>query len=168
MAEAEAARALADANAANDKVNFELESLKIETSARVEVATNVAKVMAEVGKNATFYDFGGHVATDAADGSNLFTRVIGDLPMLFAKANAEGKALNGEDVQDTVQKLTEALVGPLAGALGKKPAVTDGKPASDMPVESEVARPDIKTTEAPDDGFVAPSGEAIPPEALDD
>ena len=168
LAEAEAARALADANAANDKVNFELESLKIETSARVEVATNVAKVMAEVGKNATFYDFGGHAATDATDGSNLFTRVIGDLPMLFAKANAEGKALNGEDVQDTVQKLTEALVGPLAGALGKKPAVTDGKPASDTSVGSEVVKPDVKTTEVSDDGFVAPSGETIPPEALDD
>ena len=168
LAEAEAARALADANAANDKVNFELESLKIETSARVEVATNVAKVMAEVGKNATFYDFGGHSATDATDGSNLFTRVIGDLPMLFAKANAEGKALNGEDVQDTVQKLTEALIGPLAGALGKKPAVTDGKPAGDMPVESEVAKPDAKTTEVSDDGFVSPSGETIPSEALDD
>ena len=124
--------------------------------------------MAEVGKNATFYDFGGHAATDAADGSNLFTRVIGDLPMLFAKANAEGKALNGEDVQDTVQKLTEALVGPLAGALGKKPAVTEGKPASDTSVESEVVKPDANTTEVSDDGFVAPSGETIPPEALDD
>ena len=88
--------------------------------------------------------------------------------MLFAKANAEGKALNGEDVQNTVQKLTEALVGPLAGALGKKPAVTDGKPASDTSVESEVAKPDAKTTEVSDDGFVAPSGETIPPEALDD
>ena len=124
--------------------------------------------MAEVGKNATFYHFGGHSATDATDGSNLFTRVIGDLPMLFAKANAEGKALNGEDVQDTVQKLTEALVGPLAGALGKKPAVTDGKPASDTSVGSEVVKPDVKTTEVSDDGFVAPSGETIPPEALDD
>lgn len=168
LAEAEAARALADANAANDKVNFELESLKIETSARVEVATNVAKVMAEVGKNATFYDFGGSSGSDGAAGTNLFTRVIGDLPMLFAKANAEGKALNGEEVQETVGKLAESLLAPLAGALGKKPAVTDGKPASDMPVESEVVKPDIKTTEVSEDGFVAPSGETIPPEALDD
>lgn len=168
LAEAEAARALADANAANDKVNFELESLRVETSARVEVATNIAKVMAEVGKNATFYDFGGSSGSDGAAGTNLFTRVIGDLPMLFAKANAEGKALNGEDVQDTVQKLTEALVGPLAGALGKKPAVTDGKPASDMSVKSEDVKPDVKTTEVSDDGFVAPNGEIIPPEALDD
>lgn len=168
LAEAEAARALADANAANDKVNFELESLKIETSARVEVATNVAKVMAEVGKNATFYDFGGSSGSDGAAGTNLFTRVIGDLPMLFAKANAEGKALNGEEVQETVGKLAESLLAPLAGALGKKPAVTDGEPASDMSVESEVVKPDVKTTEVSDDGFVAPSGETIPPEALDD
>ena len=168
LAEAEAARALADANAANDKVNFELESLKIETSARVEVATNVAKVMAEVGKNATFYDFGGSSGSDGAAGTNLFTRVIGDLPMLFAKANAEGKALNGEEVQETVGKLAESLLAPLAGALGKKPAVTDGEPASDMSVKSEVVRPDVKTTEVSEDGFVAPSGETIPPEALDD
>ena len=67
-----------------------------------------------------------------------------------------------------MQKLTEALVGPRAGALGKKSAVTDGKPASDTSVESEVVKPDVKTTEVSDDGFVAPSGETIPPEALDD
>ncbi|MEE3352187.1 MAG: SPFH domain-containing protein, partial [Saccharofermentanaceae bacterium] len=58
-AEAEAARALSDAQAANDKVNFELKRIEIEQNTRVQVATNIATVMAEVGKNAKFYDFGG-------------------------------------------------------------------------------------------------------------
>ena len=110
-AEAEAARALSDAQAANDKVNFELKKIEIEQQTRVQVATNVATVMAEVGKNAKFYDFGG----DKKDGGDLLTRVIGNIPQLFAKANLEGEALNNEGVTDTIKKLVSAVAEPIKG-----------------------------------------------------
>lgn len=82
-AEAEAARALSDAQAANDKVNFELKKIEIEQNTRVQVATNVATVMAEVGKNAKFYDFGGGVKQES--GGDLLTNVLGRIPQIFAQ-----------------------------------------------------------------------------------
>ncbi|MDO4611881.1 MAG: hypothetical protein Q4B29_00230 [Candidatus Saccharibacteria bacterium] len=114
IAEAEAARQLSEAQAANDRVNFELEKIRIESEMRVEIATKTATIMAEVGKNATFYDFGG--STGPKDG-DLLTRTLGNLPTLMAKANLEGQALNGENVDVTLGKLAEAVLGPLKGVL---------------------------------------------------
>lgn len=110
-AEAEAARALSDAQAANDKVNFELKKIEIEQQTRVQVATNVATVMAEVGKNAKFYDFGG----DKTQTGDLLTGVLSRIPQLFAKADLENEALNGEAVTDTVKKLVAAVADPIKG-----------------------------------------------------
>ena len=44
MAKAEGERALAEARASNEKVNFEIEKVKIETQARIEIATKTAKI----------------------------------------------------------------------------------------------------------------------------
>ena len=112
-AEAEAARALSDAQAANDKVNFELKKIEIEQSTRVQVATNIATVMAEVGKNAKFYDFSG--SSKAESGGDLLTSVLGRIPMLFAQANAESQAMNGEELTDTVRKLVASVATPIKG-----------------------------------------------------
>lgn len=115
LAEAEAEKALADARAANDKVNFEITKLEIERDTKIQIATNVANVMASVGEKATFYDFGGK----SAEGGNLLTSVLGDLPQLFAKANLQNNALNGEDITGTLNKLVESVISPL-GAIAEK------------------------------------------------
>ena len=112
-AEAEAARALSDAQAANDKVNFELKRIEIEQNTRVQVATNIATVMAEVGKNAKFYDFGGGAKQEG--GSDLLTGILGRIPQVFAKADMQNEALNGEDLTTTVQKLVAAVADPIKG-----------------------------------------------------
>ena len=110
-AEAEAARALSDAQAANDKINFELQKIEIEQNTRVQVATNVATVMAEIGKNAKFYDFGGGSKTEG--GGDLLTSVLARIPQIFAQADAQNQALNGEELQDTVKKLVSAIAEPI-------------------------------------------------------
>ena len=120
MAEAEAARALSDAQAANDHVNFEIEKLRIECEAEVQIATNVATVMAKVGENAEFYDFSGN---GTGDGKDLLTRVLGNVPELIKKVNLKNNALNDETINDTVGGLMQALVGPL-GAISKRPSAT--------------------------------------------
>ena len=112
-AEAEAARALSDAQAANDKVNFELKRIEIEQNTRVQVATNIATVMAEVGKNAKFYDFGGGAKQEG--GGDLLTGILGRIPQVFAKADMQNEALNGEDLTSTVQKLVAAVADPIKG-----------------------------------------------------
>ncbi len=122
MAEAEAARALSDAQAANDRVNFEIEKLRIECEAEVQIATNVATVMAKVGENAEFYDFSGN---GTGDGKDLLTRVLGNVPELIKKVNLKNNALNDETINDTVGGLMQALVGPL-GAISKRPSATSG------------------------------------------
>ena len=70
--------------------------------------------MAEVGKNAKFYDFGG-ASGSGSEGGDLLSRVLGNLPMLFAKANLEGEALNGEAVTDTIRQLVESIATPIKG-----------------------------------------------------
>jgi len=110
-AAAEADRALSDAQAANDKVNFELKKIEIEQNTRVQVATNVATVMAEVGKNAKFYDFGGGVKQES--GGDLLTSVLGRIPQIFAQADMQNQALNGEEVTETVKKLVAAVADPI-------------------------------------------------------
>ena len=55
LAEAEGEKQLAEARASNEKVNFEIEKLKIEAQARIEIATKTAQIMAEIGKNAAVY-----------------------------------------------------------------------------------------------------------------
>lgn len=118
-AEAEAARALSDAQAANDRVNFEIEKIRIEREAEVQIATNVATVMARIGEKATFYDLGGGSSNN---GSDLMTRVLGNIPELIKKINLENQALNGEPINDTIGGLTQSLLGPLAGVFnGGKP-----------------------------------------------
>ena len=118
-AEAEAARALSDAQAANDRINFELQRFEIEQQTRVQVATNVATVMAEIGKNAKFYDFGGGSKTEG--GGDLLTSVLGRIPELFARANAENEAMNGEELTDTVKKLVASVATPIKGEAGDNP-----------------------------------------------
>ena len=136
-AEAEAARALSDAQAANDKINFELQKIEIEQNTKVQIATNVATVMAEVGKNAKFYDFGGGDKKEG--GGDLLTGVLGRIPQLFAKANLENDALNGEELPDTVKKLVAAIADPIKGkeALGAKGVDVETKVMEAVPVEIE-------------------------------
>ena len=136
-AEAEAARALSDAQAANDKINFELQKIEIEQNTKVQIATNVAMVMAEVGKNAKFYDFGGGDKKEG--GGDLLTGVLGRIPQLFAKANLENDALNGEELPDTVKKLVAAIADPIKGkeALGANGVDVETKVMEAVPVEIE-------------------------------
>ena len=124
-AEAEAARALSDAQAANDKVNFELKRIEIEQNTRVQVATNIATVMAEVGKNAKFYDFGGGAKQEG--GGDLLTGILGRIPQVFAKADMQNEALNGKDLTTTVQKLVAAVADPIKG---RKAESVDSKVAN--------------------------------------
>ncbi|MCR5572811.1 MAG: hypothetical protein K6F57_03495 [Candidatus Saccharibacteria bacterium] len=118
-AEAEAARALSDAQAANDRINFELQKIEIEQKTRVQVATSVATVMAELGKNAKFYDFGGGSKTEG--GGDLLTSVLGRIPELFARANAENEAMNDEELTDTVKKIVASVAAPIKGEAGDNP-----------------------------------------------
>lgn len=112
-AEAEAARALSDAQAANDKVNFELRKIEIEQNTRVQVATNIATVMAELGRNAKFYDFSG--GSKQGEDGDLLTSILGRIPQLFAQADLQSEALNDEGITDTVQRLVAAVAEPIRG-----------------------------------------------------
>ena len=126
MAEAEAARALSDAQAANERVNFELKKVELEQNARITVATSMATIMAEIGKNAKFIDMGGG---EGGDG-DLLTRVLSNVPTLFAKADITSDALNGEGVADIIKKIVGSVAEPIKGEGkiegGDKPADNDG------------------------------------------
>ena len=134
-AEAEAARALSDAQAANDKVNFELKKIEIEQNTRVQVATNIATVMAEVGKNAKFYDFGGGAKQEG--GGDLLTGILGRIPQVFAQADMQNQAMNGEELTDTVRKLVAAVADPIKG---KKADVSDVEGAKEAITTTATAK----------------------------
>ncbi len=124
IAEAEAALKLSEAQAANDRVNFEIQKLEIQRDTTVQVATSVAQVMAKIGENATFYDFGG--SSLAGDGSDLLTRILSNIPQVFAKANLANQALNGQELPGTIHDLASAVLGPLGGAIHGNAATPEG------------------------------------------
>lgn len=116
MAQAEGERALAEARASNDKVNFEIEKLKIEAQARVEIATKTATIMADVGKNAEFVNIGGSAQGQGATGNVLLDTLRG-IPELMKVLNVENEALNGQPFNDEVEGLVKSIAGPVKGIL---------------------------------------------------
>lgn len=114
LAEAEGEKALAEARASNEKVNFEIEKLKIDANARIEIATNAAKIMAEIGKNAEFVNIGG-----AATGNtgNVLLDTLANVPALMKTLDVENQALNKKPFNDEVNGLVSAIADPIKGLL---------------------------------------------------
>ena len=117
LAEAEGERALAEARAGNDKVNFELEKIKIETDAKVQIATNTATIMAEIGKNAEFVNIGGGTGTNGT--GNVLIDTLAAVPQLMKRLNVENQALNGKSYNEEVNDLVAALTDPIKGLLAQ-------------------------------------------------
>lgn len=140
MAQADGERALAEARASNDKVNFEIEKIKIEQEARIVIATKTAEIMAEIGKNAEFVNIGGGATGNAALGGtgNVLLDTLAGVPALMKTLNVENEALNGKPFNDEVRELVSALVGPAKGLLVNETTVVEGTeaPAENLPEAS--------------------------------
>ena len=125
MAQAEGERALAEARASNEKVNFEIEKIKIENEAKITIATKTAEIMANIGQNAEFVNIGG--AASGGTGNVLLDTLAG-IPGLMKTLNVENNALNGQNFNDELRNLVSSIAGPVKNAL------TGGK---DEPAESD-------------------------------
>lgn len=112
LAKAEGEKALAEARAGNDKVNFEIEKIKIENEARVQIATNMATVMAEVGKNAEFVNIGG---SGTGSGGNVLIDTLSQIPGLMKQLDVSNNALNGKNFNDSISDVVKAIAEPLKG-----------------------------------------------------
>lgn len=112
LAKAEGEKALAEARAGNDKVNFEIEKIKIENEAKIQIATNMATVMAEIGKNAEFINIGG-----SANGSNgnVLIDTLSQIPGLMKTLDVSNNALNGKSFNDSISDVVRAVAEPLKG-----------------------------------------------------
>lgn len=119
LAEAEGEKELAAARASNEKVNFEIEKLKIEASMRVEIATNTAKIMAEIGKNAEFVNIGGGMMPNGGTGNVLLDTMAG-IPSMMKVLDAQNQALNGQDFKEEVSDLIAAVAEPIKGVAKKE------------------------------------------------
>ena len=131
MAQAEGERALAEARASNDKVNFEIEKLKIEAQARVEIATKTATIMADVGKNAEFVNIGSSAQGQGATGNVLLDTLRG-IPELMKVLNVENEALNGQSFNNEVEGLVRSIAGPVKGILSSNTDSTQDGNSGDM------------------------------------
>ena len=126
IAQAEGEQALADARASHDKVNFELAKVEIENRTKVEIATNVATIMAEVGKNAQFVNIGGSVGNGST--GNVLLDTLRGIPELMKVLDVENQALNGKPFNEEVEGLVKSVVGPVKGILSSNtPEATDNK-----------------------------------------
>lgn len=129
LAQAEGERELAAARASNEKVNFEIEKLKIQTEAQIKIATAQAEIMANVGQNAEFINIGGgSVPGIGGTGGtgNVLIDTLAQFPVLMKALNTENMALNGRAVTEEVKDLSKAI-GAGLGALRKAddPALED-------------------------------------------
>ena len=114
MAQAEGERALAEARASNEKVNFEIEKIKIENEAKITIATKTAEIMANIGQNAEFVNIGG--ASNGGTGNVLLDTLAG-IPGLMKVLNAENNALNGQTFNEELKNLVASVVSPVKNAL---------------------------------------------------
>lgn len=112
LTEAEGEKALAEARAGNDKVNFEIEKIKIEADAKIQIATDMATVMAEISKNAEFVNIGG---SGTGTGGNVLIDTLTQIPSLIKTLNVENEALNGKNMNDSINEVVSAIAGPLKG-----------------------------------------------------
>ena len=118
MARAEGERALADARASNEKVNFEIERMKIEANAKIEIATKTAQIMANLGQNAEFVNIGGGGTAGALGKTgNVLLDTLSGIPELMKVLNAENQALNGKGINEEIHDLVDSAVSPAKGLL---------------------------------------------------
>lgn len=116
IAKAEGERALAEARASNEKVNFEIEKIKIETEAKVTIATKTAEIMASIGKNAEFVNIGGS-GTNTGSTGNVLIDTLSSVPELMKKLDVENQALNGRSYNDELRNLVASIAEPAKGLL---------------------------------------------------
>lgn len=114
MAQAEGERALAEARASNEKVNFEIEKIKIENEAKITIATKTAEIMANIGQNAEFVNIGGG---NSGGTGNVLLDTLSGIPGLMKTLNAENQALNGQSFNGELKDLVQSLIGPVKEAL---------------------------------------------------
>lgn len=121
LAEAEGEKELAAARAANDQVNFQIESLKIQADAQVQIATATAQIMANIGERAEFVNIGGGgiPGVNGATGTgNVLVDTLSQIPMLMKSLNTQNQALNGRDVTEEVEDLSKAALAGLSALKG--------------------------------------------------
>ena len=130
LAQAEGERELAAARASNEKVNFEIERLKIQTEAQIKIATAQAEIMAKVGENAEFINIGGGTLQGiggAGGTGNVLIDTLSQIPALMKVLNVQNEALNDRPVLEEVSDLSKAL-GAGLGALRKETPVSSELP----------------------------------------
>lgn len=118
LAEADGERALADARAANDGVNLKVTLAQIEADARVKISVAAASVMASIGENARFVNFGSG-GTQGND--NVLFSTLGQIPGLLEKLNITNQNItpDGKDFTQTINEVVKSIVEPF-GVLNKE------------------------------------------------
>lgn len=133
MAQAEGERALAEARASNDKVNFEIEKIKIEQEARIVIATKTAEIMANLGQNAEFVNIGGCATGNATNGlaggtGNVLLDTLAGVPALMKKLDVENQALNGKSFNEELSNLVRSIMEPAKGLLVSNTEINEAPP----------------------------------------
>lgn len=140
MAQAEGERALAEARASNDKVNFEIEKIKIENEARITIATKTAEIMAEVGKNAEFVNIGN--GTTANGTGNVLIDTLSSIPGLMKTLDTENQALNGKSFNEEVKNLVSSIAEPVKGLLSTNTTNNINADSNALAEKQEASVPD--------------------------
>jgi flotillin len=143
LAKANAEKALAEALAAHENVNFKIEQLKIDANARIEIATNVAKVMADLGANAKFVNIGGGGDPSVTGKSgNVLIDTLAQIPQLVMMGDVKSDAMNeGSTLAKDIATLIEALRGKAAQG---DSAETEQAEAEEKPAGTEAVSTDEK------------------------
>ena len=81
---------IVETRVSNEKVNFEIEKVRIETQARIEIATKTATIMAELGKNAQFVNIGG--SSQGSQTGNALLDTLSGIPELMKILDTKNQA----------------------------------------------------------------------------
>lgn len=82
---------------------------------RIQIATNTAQIMAEVGKNAEFVNIG---TSGPANGTgNVLLDTMTGIPELMKVLDVKNMALNGQPFNAEINDLVSAIAEPIKGLL---------------------------------------------------
>ena len=127
LAQAKGERELAQARAAEDKVNLQQQALTMYFETQVKIAASFAQAVGGIGSNMRVVQLGGALSTPGNGSTgNAMLDILMQFPELATIIAAKAEALSGKSVADILRDITAIVSGTQAteaqAALGEKVA----------------------------------------------
>lgn len=111
---------------------------------RIEIATNVAKVMSDIGTNAKFVNIGGNAGISDGKTGNVFLDTMAGIPSLMMMSDIKSDAMNNSTFTNDLKSVVNAILDRTNEAAAtnekinpEKPNIVTKKPINEKNISDE-------------------------------